>query len=258
MKGQYKIGEVENILGITRSAIRHYIEKGLIDISKDESNGYRYYERENINDLIEIAYYRNNLDLSLDDIATCFHAKTLEEYRAVFVRQRKLIEERMRQEQNYLELIDTCDEGMNDFIRYRGKIKLMEYDKPKYCYYYNSEAINVHSALFVVSYPANEFGIKDGKLTFKRPCYFVDEKDPLLLDEEGIVAAKRVIKSNRFVYAPICSEKSSDDPSLLEPAIAWAAKNGIELGGQYYLCSRFADKREGKRQHYYEVLLPVK
>lgn len=42
MENYYRISEVEKILGIPRSTIRFYIKKGLLNVGREEENGYYY------------------------------------------------------------------------------------------------------------------------------------------------------------------------------------------------------------------------
>ncbi len=48
---RYLIGEVAELFGITKGGIRHYEELGILHPSRDEMNGYRYYQRDDITDL---------------------------------------------------------------------------------------------------------------------------------------------------------------------------------------------------------------
>ncbi|MCC0635073.1 MULTISPECIES: MerR family transcriptional regulator [unclassified Clostridioides] len=61
------IKEVEEKTGLTRSNIRFYEKEMLIQPIRNESNGYREYSDENIEDIKKIAYLRT-LGISIDDI----------------------------------------------------------------------------------------------------------------------------------------------------------------------------------------------
>lgn len=66
-KDRYLIGDVANLMGMSRDTLRHYEKRGLVTAKKAE-NGYRYYTEADISRLIGILYQRK-MDIGLDDIA---------------------------------------------------------------------------------------------------------------------------------------------------------------------------------------------
>lgn len=66
-KDKYLIGDVANLMGMSRDTLRHYEKRGLITARKAD-NGYRYYTEGDISRLISILYQRK-MDIGLDDIA---------------------------------------------------------------------------------------------------------------------------------------------------------------------------------------------
>ena len=53
---EFTINEVETITGIPRTKIRHYLNKELITVEKDENNGYYNYSYDDLIRLCQIAY----------------------------------------------------------------------------------------------------------------------------------------------------------------------------------------------------------
>ncbi|MFR5733745.1 MAG: MerR family transcriptional regulator [Clostridium sp.] len=68
-KSKYLIGDVANLMGMSRDTLRHYEKRGLLTARK-AANGYRYYTEADISRFISILYQRK-MDIGLDDIATC-------------------------------------------------------------------------------------------------------------------------------------------------------------------------------------------
>lgn len=62
-----KIKEVENLTGLTAKSIRLYETKGLLDVARNEINGYREYTEENVETLKNIKLYRY-IGFSIDEI----------------------------------------------------------------------------------------------------------------------------------------------------------------------------------------------
>ena len=65
-KKKYLIGDVAQIVGISRDALRFYEKKGVIQAEKKE-NGYRYYSEDDIYKLLYVVYHRK-MNVSLKEI----------------------------------------------------------------------------------------------------------------------------------------------------------------------------------------------
>ncbi|MFI1916891.1 MerR family transcriptional regulator [Nocardia sp. NPDC020380] len=71
----WSIAQVARMSGVTARALRHYDEIGLLAPAGVRSNGYRYYEQEQLLRLQQILVLRE-LDLGLDDIAAILDRQT--------------------------------------------------------------------------------------------------------------------------------------------------------------------------------------
>ena len=65
---RYKIGDVANLMGLSRDTLRHYEKRGILT-SQREENGYRYYTDQDISRLISILYQRK-MNIRLGDMKT--------------------------------------------------------------------------------------------------------------------------------------------------------------------------------------------
>ncbi len=65
---KYRIGDVANMIGMSRDTLRHYEKLGILSSRREES-GYRYYTDQDIARLVTILYQRK-MDIGLDDIAS--------------------------------------------------------------------------------------------------------------------------------------------------------------------------------------------
>ena len=71
-KDRYLIGDVANLMGMSRDTLRHYEKRGLVTAKKAE-NGYRYYTEADISRLIGILYQRK---MDIGEIQTAPNALT--------------------------------------------------------------------------------------------------------------------------------------------------------------------------------------
>ena len=67
-KNRYMIGDVANLMGISRDTLRYYEKRGILSSEKGK-NGYRYYTDQDISKLIGVLYQRR-MDIGLDDMET--------------------------------------------------------------------------------------------------------------------------------------------------------------------------------------------
>ena len=68
------IKDVEKRTGLSRSNIRFYEKEKLIDPSRNESNGYRDYSENDVENIKKIAYLRT-LGISIEDIRNIISEK---------------------------------------------------------------------------------------------------------------------------------------------------------------------------------------
>ena len=68
------IKDVEKQTGLSRSNIRFYEKEKLIDPSRNESNGYRDYSKNDVENIKKIAYLRT-LGISIEDIRNIISEK---------------------------------------------------------------------------------------------------------------------------------------------------------------------------------------
>lgn len=68
------IKDVEKQTGLSRSNIRFYEKEKLIDPSRNESNGYRDYSENDVENIKKIAYLRT-LGISIEDIRNIISEK---------------------------------------------------------------------------------------------------------------------------------------------------------------------------------------
>lgn len=63
---RYLIGDVANLIGVSRDTLRYYEKRGIL-ASKKADNGYRYYTDQDISHLVSILYQRK-MNISLEDM----------------------------------------------------------------------------------------------------------------------------------------------------------------------------------------------
>ncbi|MBN2897266.1 MAG: MerR family transcriptional regulator [Clostridia bacterium] len=95
MKVQLSVHELSKIVGVSPRTIRYYATQGLFEHSGIQSNGYRYYTIEKIEELRLIVYLRY-LDVPMKEIKTYLENRSFEDYDAILERQLAHTHEKIR------------------------------------------------------------------------------------------------------------------------------------------------------------------
>ncbi|MGI6152084.1 MAG: MerR family transcriptional regulator [Christensenellales bacterium] len=69
---KYRIGEVAELFGLTKGGVRFLEKKGVIRSQRDERNGYRYYDREQITNIKQLRSYQA-MGFSLEEAMDLMH-----------------------------------------------------------------------------------------------------------------------------------------------------------------------------------------
>jgi|GEM_PF-6757668 len=86
----YKINEISNQLGVTKRTLRYYEDFGLIESTRDDTTGYRFYGDETINQ-IKLILLLKGMKFSLKDIKKVISSENINELsRALHTRIRLL------------------------------------------------------------------------------------------------------------------------------------------------------------------------
>ena len=109
------IKDVEERTGLSRSNIRFYEKEKLIEPSRNESNGYRDYSENDVENIKKIAYLRT-LGISIEDIRSIISEKvTLQE----------MLEKHKEVLKNQITDFQT---GFRQLFVYMGKYAYLDYD----------------------------------------------------------------------------------------------------------------------------------
>ena len=143
------IKDVEERTGLSRSNIRFYEKEKLIEPSRNESNGYRDYSENDVENIKKIAYLRT-LGISIEDIRSIISEKVtlqemLEKQKEVLKNQitdlnkaklmcEKMLDEesisyeKLQVEQYVTDLHDCFQIGFSQLFVYMGKYAYLDYD----------------------------------------------------------------------------------------------------------------------------------
>lgn len=216
-KRMLKIGEFSKLCKTTIKTLRYYDEVGLLKPVKVDTNGYRYYEVEQLNDLIFILELRK-LDISILDIK---NIQTSDQKQKFLENHLLHLKEEMHRKNNQISLIKNLIEKSK-----KGEIMEKYFAKkvvvPKNIVYYKHGTIDSMADLFdfvlqagaevkqynphlqcknycYVTYSANEYKEKDIELEYVEAVEaFGKESENIKFREEDEIVAISVIHKGSY------------------------------------------------------------
>lgn len=276
MKKRYLIGEVCKLFNTTRDTLRYYENKGLVNPSKDEENGYRYYDVEDLNSLTDIFSFKK-LKLPLDNIKKAVKNSTPEDILDIINQKEKHLQEEMskiKELQKTLHFmksnVESCINNLNklevrqavdnflfieiadnsnfdDFIDIiEGMIDILE----------GKDAINN-----ILDYINFTFLIEDNNLThcdiYKSIKWGVTLKKSYSFLQDAVIHNKiKLIPQNKYLYTVIIldDEKYEDWLQQIKNIIE---ENNIKVVGSILGRMLLTEYHGDEAVDYYEVFIPV-
>ena len=255
MKDRYLIGEVEEILGVPRSTIRYYIKKGYLKIDKDQSNGYRYFSRGDMREIMHLVVGRSNLGRNLDESVRRTEAKSLGEFRHLFYRQEDQLFQRIREDRRSIELLQIYYRMLNRIERLENRYAVSNLEEIRL--FPEEYIFRAHTGIIEAGFVTSVFHCDESGIAFDRACSLVFAEDSFLLSEDDLRRADTILPPCSCLCTVIKTKKDIEDPSVIEPARSYAVKERIPLLPEAYLCNLFRIEENGEAVYYYDLYLPI-
>lgn len=258
MKKQFYPAELRELLDISRSAIRYYKDKQLISSNTEESNGYSFYNWNDIQEMLDVAYFRNCMQLEAKDIKRITHSASPHDYMDNFEDNIAAFQEKIERDQMMLKMLCNFRDKIDRALEYFDRIDEMISDET-FCIYYpitNKKGISVTSNLFYTSYWGKEYSINQGKLNYKQFAMLVDYDylDYLERRSKDTVYVRNILKG-RFMYTAFCSEHGLDEINLNDIFGNYIRESSIETNRAVYVFYLLTFYQNKKRYHMYEAYL---
>ena len=240
-------GEIREMLNLSRSALRYYIHKGLLDVDKSDENGYHTFTQNNLSDLRNISYLRHTLDFSINDIQDCLNAATPDDYEAVFVKKKAMLESEIAQKKIQLDHLSKWENYLNHLKNSPTSIGIVEFSSP----FVFSPTISL--SLDKLPLLCSSFQLENGAPVFNGYGYCFDAPSEYNLEESDI---KYCFPGGKYIYAMYSSELGMDDPGILTSTLNGSQKHGHQIRGPIQVDYFFRIEENGAYRHFYAITIP--
>ncbi len=267
-KNRYLIGDVANLMGLSRDTLRYYEKRGILTSEKGE-NGYRYYTDQDISKMVGVLYQRK-MDIGLDDMEAYWTGdnsldqlqkltaeRLEEEYRALRKHEQTIARlritqndcENFRNHLNQATLKNFPDayvivphanmkESVELWFQY-----MKEYDGLDMMYMFDEYTWEQQKGVLCTEY-------RNSQLILHRSLKdVVDYPIP-----EHLTART---KSSLCVSAYCISETRTPSADTVLQMIDWAEKQGLMVSHQLYSTFAFQGAQKGEKVYYQQLYLPV-
>lgn len=262
---EYLIGDMSEIVGISRDTLRFYEKKGIIKARKRE-NGYRYYLEEDIFRLMFILYKRKMND-SLEEIEGYIKGENSVEYMKKHLQIRiKQEEAKIRYHQQAIARMQLATKDMNMAEQYGGKYTWKDFPVA----YHLGVCESLHESLqkwfslssetggLDMTYFYTEFSIKEGKMKEQGTNLFLYQEVGPYISKDFHLEQYPLTKPVPCIYTILESENIYPDEETARQMIRWGEEQGTKPTGILYSNNMTAFLGEESAIYFLELYMPVK
>ena len=272
-KDRYLIGDVANLMGMSRDTLRHYEKRGLVTAKKAE-NGYRYYTEADISRLIGILYQRK-MDIGLDDIAALWDEHGSEDsperFHSIISQRLEEEEEAILQHKRTIAKLRMSQKDCENLRNYTGKV----IQCPLPDSYIIDPDLDFHDGLEQwFQYTRKHAGLENMYLfdeyricrdTEKHGCSLNYQKSQLLLHcnmaeytDYPITADIPITDSKTRYLSTFCaSQERVPSLSTVQFLMTYARQNHLPVCPQLFSTFVLQGIRDQKQCYYLQLFLPL-
>lgn len=263
---KYKTGQLLDILGLSRDALRYYEEKGIIKPDQKEENNYREYDFYDIYTLMVTNFYKKR-NLSIKEVKKLQAGSEIDELEALLGEKARDLEISIRNQEYMLgkinetkEFCKAVKEGLNKYSlrelpTYEIKGEISDFNSfQEYPVILENMDLDKEDILskIIRKLTFDEKGFIDTKI------YIVEklesnkkEKNKAYLDYNTCIYT--IVEDGRY-------QNGAEDIKykVFSSGIEWAKKQGLKLEGVAFANTRLITYSHNKERVFLEVFIPVK
>lgn len=266
-KKKYLIGDVAQIVGISRDALRFYEKKGVIQAEKKE-NGYRYYSEDDIYKLLYVVYHRK-MNVSLKEIEALMDKGREDTVEFMQDYLSGAIEKEKKEIKNHTRIIARLklkERDMKNIAAYMGKYTLKDFPKSYVLGEYDSFEEGMESWFQMagtadgmdMAYFYTEFSLKGDKPLVKGTKLLFYKELEKYMDMDFKMPVCRETRTARCIYTVEECKGYMPDVECIGRLFLWGRKNGLETEKTVYVNNLTSCSLNDTPRYFTEIYLPVK
>lgn len=259
----YTIGQIANILGISRDKLRYYEEKGILAPTQNKENNYRQYNLKDIDIVLAIEFYRS-LDLEFRTINKLYKQSDIEEIEYILENKHNDVLKEIDRLNAIINRIEKAKKGCKDIEKYLNKYILRPMEPVKILGEISD--FRAYNEFDVIHENKNELDGSPVVKSLKRCITFNDEgiksnkmfitKD---IDSDNTEEKNDILKYEKCIYTIV--EDGIDNKDVMEKtfmnSIEWMHTNNYKHKGIAIISMLLIEYHEGRTKSYLEVYIPI-
>lgn len=261
----YKTGQLSDILGLSRDALRYYQEKGIVNPKRKEENDYREFDLYDIYALMVTDFYKKR-GLSVKEVKELQSGSEIDELKGLLNKKAKDMEEVIQNQINTLnkikETAEFCSQIEKNLNQYSFRSlplceKIAEFSDFNAFNEYHTFLKNINlqeedilsKVMRAVSF--NETGYLNSKM------YIVEKAD-----DNHKKAGGTYLEFSKCIYTIIEDGRYNNEEDhimeyLFKTGTKWAEEQGVKLKGTAFAQTRLILYSDNKERVFLEIYIPV-
>lgn len=257
----YTIGQIANIMAISKDKLRYYEEKGILSPIQNEENNYRRYDLKDIDTVLAIEFYRS-LDLEFKTIKELHKESDIKDIECTLDKKHNEVMKEIHRLNAIVDRIEKAKKACNDIEKYLNKYTIRSMNPVKilgeisdFRAYKEFEVIHenrneLDEAPIIKSLKRyitfTDYGIESNKMLVTKDIDCDDDGDNILQYEKCIYT----IVEDGLHYKDVMEE------TFLEGK-EWCHSNGYRHKGIAIISMLLIGYHEGIGKSYLEVYVPI-
>lgn len=263
-KERFSSGEVLKMLDISRMALRYYMRKGLVSGTVDAENGYHSFDRNDIMDLVEIAYLRQRLDFSTDEIRDYLDASSLEDYILLMEEHSRMLAEEIERKQRQQKVLENWSNLLTEVMTYGSRFEVIDYpqsfrllkfspeQKDAYWQFYNDAANETN-----IIYGCDIFRLEENNFVLDAFGVYLPENISPASFPEKPDCTEELLPAGKYLYGLFRGRKLPYEGDAFCPVWEYVEKHDVKLLPHAYSSVYMIDRRSSEREFIYDVMIPL-
>lgn len=265
MKKKYSSADIQKMFHISRPALRYYMDKGLIGGEKDDKNGYLSFSEKDMEDLMDVQFFRQVLDFSTKEIEAYMCSESVADQLSVYFIHKELLKREIEKRKMQLEILTFIESTLELILKAENDIELMQWDTP-FWVLEEKEPQKKEDGTVVDFFleknlicPCNIFKMaEDGEYAFFGFGAYVEWNDlpAFQYDKERCVLKK--YEPGLYLYGTGSWVGDYRDPAIMQEILDYAKAHDLELEDTVYSMVYYIDRTKEERKYYYDLTIPIK
>lgn len=267
-KTKYLIGDVANMMGLSRDTLRYYEKRGILS-SQREGNGYRYYTDQDISRLISILYQRK-MDIRLSDMEALQYAESsIDNLSSIMEKRLEEENQAIRLHRQNIARLELTKNDCEDIRCNLGKISLRDFPEAYVIIPHTTPARSAEQWFrFSSRYSGLDMMYTFNEFTWDRTgdTLCAEHKNTQLILYEylkdyvdyPITEDTPKTPHSMLCVSSCCACASSiPSPDDLLPLIQWARQQGLLISHQFYSTCASHGRIDGLDTSFIRIYIPV-